>query len=259
MEVSDDDDHVFLVCTNPDDPIDETTETLNQEILVSTTDLLVWDSPAILSFQTIKVQAHRSRLIEQSLYFRGLLSGSFSESCLGSITISWNVRVFMQILKHMYGVSLDIAMDNIIPLYEGALYFGVETLLLKCETWLSEVFSPKGFQSTQIQIEDLIETWKFGLEHGSEFILNLCVGYLARNFMWAMHSNSFRKIPYDLLLSSVKHSHLTVDSEMHLSDALLFWLESNMESLDRPCENEGNCSGILKQVSLYASLLMLRP
>jgi hypothetical protein len=53
---------------------------------------------------------------------------------------------------------------------QGALYFGVETLLLKCETWLSEVFSPNGFQLTQIQMEDLIQIWKFGLDHGTSLL-----------------------------------------------------------------------------------------
>nr|KYP71091.1 LRR and BTB/POZ domain-containing protein FBL11 [Cajanus cajan] len=275
MEVShdDDDDHIILLCTNTD-PI-ETTQTLNDEILVSTTDILAWDFPTILTFPTIKVQAHRNRLVEQSLYFRGLLDGSFSESCLGSITINWNVSEFLQILKHMCGCVLDIALDNFFPLYEGALYFGVETLLLKCETWLSEAFSPKGFQSTQIQLEDLIQIWKFGSDLASDFILHLCMGYLARNFtracainsnlmpwnvcsiMWAKHSNFFGKLPYDLLLSSVKHPHLTVDSELHVSDALLLWLESNLENFERPSKAEDDCNEILKQVRLHINLFLL--
>lgn len=106
--------------------------------------------------------------------------------------------------------------------------------------------------------------------------------------MWAKKNNFFREVPYNLLLSSVKHPHLTVDrlfmkwlhlihcillcmfedfnviiyyldSEMHLSDALLLWLESNMENLERRSEAEDNYNGILKQVSLYVSLLILRP
>ncbi|CAL5194201.1 unnamed protein product [Lathyrus oleraceus] len=247
VSVSDDDDQVILVCTNPNDPI-QTTQIINQEILLSTTDILCSDLTSFLTFRTIKIQAHRNRLIEQSLYFRGLLSGSFRESCLGSITINWNLSVFMQILKHMCGFPLDITTENILPLYEGALYFGVETLLLKCETWFSEVFSPKGFRLMQIQMEDLIQIWKFSLDHASDFILHLCISYLARNFMWAKQNNLFGKIPYNLLLSSVKHPHLTVDSEMHLSDALLLWLESNMENLERLSEAEDNYNGILKQI-----------
>ncbi|KAK8473609.1 hypothetical protein PHAVU_001G188000 [Phaseolus vulgaris] len=248
MEVSDDDDggHVFLVCTNTDSI--QAAETLNNEILVSTTDILAWDLPTILTFPTIKVQAHPNRLIEQSLYFRGLLSGNFSESCLGSISINWNVSEFLQILKHMCDCVLDITLDNFFPLYEGALYFGVESLLLKCEVWLSEVLSPEGFQSTQIKMEDLIQIWKFGSDRASDYVLHLCMGYLARNFMWAKHSNFFVKLPFDLLLSSVKHPHLTVDSELHLSDALLLWLESNLENLERPSKTEDNCNGILKQI-----------
>jgi hypothetical protein len=53
---------------------------------------------------------------------------------------------------------------------QGALYFGVETLLLKCETWLSEAFSPNKFRLTQIQKEDLIQIWKFGLDHGTSLL-----------------------------------------------------------------------------------------
>ncbi|XP_014495994.1 BTB/POZ domain-containing protein FBL11 isoform X2 [Vigna radiata var. radiata] len=246
MEVSDDEDeHVFLVCTNTDSI--QTTETLNDEILLSTADILSWDLPTILTFPTIKVQAHSNRLIEQSMYFSGLLSGNFSESCLGSISINWNVNDFLQILKHMCDCVLDITLDNFFPLYEGALYFGVESLLLKCEMWLSEVLSPEGFQSTQIKMEDLIQIWKFGSDRASDYILHLCMGYLARNFMWAKCSKFFVKLPYDLLLSSVKHPHLTVDSELHLSDALLLWLESNLESLERPSKTEDNCIEILKQ------------
>ncbi|XP_052728814.1 BTB/POZ domain-containing protein FBL11 isoform X2 [Vigna angularis] len=247
MEVSDDEDElVFLVCTNTDSI--QTAETLNDEILLSTADILSWDLPTILTFPTIKVQAHSNRLIEQSMYFSGLLSGNFSESCLGSISINWNVSDFLQILKHMCDCVLDITLDNFFPLYEGALYFGVESLLLKCDMWLSEVLSSEGFQYTQIKMEDLIQIWKFGSDRASDYILHLCMGYLARNFMWAKRSKFFVKLPYDLLLSSVKHPHLTVDSELHLSDALLLWLESNLENLERPSKTEDNCIEILKQI-----------
>ncbi|KAK7244939.1 hypothetical protein RIF29_39768 [Crotalaria pallida] len=250
--VSNDDEHVILVCTNPN-PVPTEAETPNEEtLLLSTADILTWDLPTILSFPTIKVLTHRDRLVEHSSYFRGLLKGSFSESCLDSIAIQWNLHEFIQILKHIYGCPLDITSDTFLPLYEAALYFGVETLLLKCKMWFSEVFSPKGFQTTQIQIEDLIEIWKFGLEHATDFILDSCMGYLARNFMWAMHSKFFGKIPYDMLLSSMKHPHLTVDSEMHLADALLLWLGSNMENLESPSEAEAedSCNGILKHIRL---------
>ncbi|XP_045795974.1 BTB/POZ domain-containing protein FBL11 isoform X1 [Trifolium pratense] len=244
VSVSDDDDEVILVCTNLDHHPIQTT----QEILLSTTDIIVSDLSTFLNFHTIKIQIHRNRLIEQSMYFRGLLGGSFSESCLGSITINWKLPVFVQILKHMCGCPLDITTENVLSLYEGALYFGVEALLLKCETWFSEVFSPNGFRLTQIQMEDLIQIWTYGLDHASDFTLNLCIGYLARNFMWAKQNICFGKIPYNLLLSSVEHPHLTIESEMHLSDALLLWLESNMENLERQSETEDNYIGILKQV-----------
>ncbi|XP_039683385.1 BTB/POZ domain-containing protein FBL11 isoform X3 [Medicago truncatula] len=247
VSVSDDEDDqlILLVCTNPTPTPDPYHNHPIEEFL---TDIILSDLSTFLNFHTIKLHAHRNRLIHHSLYFRGLLSGSFSESCLGSITINWNLPVFMQILKHIYGCSLDITSQNVLPLYEGALYFGVDTLIVKCEDWFSEVFSRNEFPSTQIQTEDLIQIWKFASDHASDFILHLCIGYLARNFMWAKKNNFFREVPYNLLLSSVKHPHLTVDSEMHLSDALLLWLESNMENLERRSEAEDNYNGILKQI-----------
>ena len=71
--VSDDEDDevILLVCTNSSD------DHPNEEILVSITDILVSDLSTFLNFHTIKLHAHRNRLIQHSFYFRGLLSGSF--------------------------------------------------------------------------------------------------------------------------------------------------------------------------------------
>ncbi|KAI4348997.1 hypothetical protein L6164_009656 [Bauhinia variegata] len=247
MESSSDDEYVILVCTDPDST--ETDTCKEEDILVSTRDILSWDVPTILRFHTIKVEAHRNTCIEQSSYFRCLLSGSFSESCSDSIFINCNVRALIYILKYIYGCPLDITSDNFLLLYEGALYFGVERLLMECKTWLSEVSSSKGVQSTQIKMDDLIQIW-IHLKLASVFILDLCTGHLARKFMWAIHTDSFRKIPYDMLLSSVNHPDLTVDSEMHLSDALLIWLESNGENVASMIKVEDNCNAILKLIRL---------
>lgn len=245
MESSSDDEHVILVCKNPDST---ETESGKEEIHLSATDILNRDLQTILRFPTIKIRARRSRLIEQSSYFRGLLCGSFSESCLGYTIVEWNVLPFMDILKYLYDCPLEITSDNFLSLYEGALYFGVDSLLLGCKMWFSDVSSPKGSQPIQMQMEDIILIWKFGLEHESDFMLELCTSYLARNFMWASHSTLFEKIPYNMLLSSIEHPHLTVDSEMHLSDALLHWLECNFENMETLGRAEYNCDRLLKQI-----------
>ncbi|KAF8397867.1 hypothetical protein HHK36_016792 [Tetracentron sinense] len=82
---------------------------------------------------------------------------------------------------------------------QGALFFGVEALLLKCKTWFSKVALIRGLHSLQIPLDAMIEIWNFGLEHGEyffdhrsmletiDFIPELCTGYLARNFVaWEM-------------------------------------------------------------------------
>ncbi|XP_041024898.1 BTB/POZ domain-containing protein FBL11 isoform X4 [Juglans microcarpa x Juglans regia] len=247
MASSSDDDFIILICSNPN-PIEA--KTPHEEIHISTTDILSWDLPTILSYPTVKVHACRNRLIEKSSYFQGLLCGSFSESCLDSTSIQWNLEIFVHVLKCIYGCPLHFTSKNFVPLFEGALYFGVETLISKCKTWFSEVSSPKGSGSLQIELDDLIHIWIFGLEFAIEFLPELCAGYLARNFMWAMTSKVFGDVPYNLLLSCLDHPYLTVDSEMHLSEALLVWLNANSKQLENFSRTGENCHGIFRHVRI---------
>ncbi|XP_024188680.1 BTB/POZ domain-containing protein FBL11 isoform X2 [Rosa chinensis] len=246
MASSSDDDFITVVCTNPKAVTTTTTAAAEREVLISVSDIQSWDLPAILYCQTLKVKAHRNRLIQHSSYFHGLLSGSFSESGLDCIAIEWNLETFVDVLNCIYGCPLDVTFDNFLPLIEGALYFGVEMLLTKCKTWFSEVASSE--VPPQMQLDDLIYIWSFGLEHACDFLPELCASYLARNFMWAISVNCFVDIPYELLLSCVKNINLTVDSEMHLADALLIWLDANTARMEGLNVNGGDCTGILKQI-----------
>ncbi|KAL6138398.1 hypothetical protein ACLB2K_063681 [Fragaria x ananassa] len=239
-----DDDFITVVCTNL--KATATTATANTEVFISVTDIQSWDLPAILSCRSLKVKAHRSRLIHHSSYFHGLLTGSFSESGLDCIAIEWNLETFVDVSNCIYGCALDVTFDNFLPLIEGALYFGVEMLLTRCKTWFSEDASLE--VPPQIQLEDLIYIWSFGLEHACDFLPELCASYLARNFMWAISINYFVDIPYKLLLSCVKNINLTVDSEMHLADALLIWLNAKTARMEGLNGNEDDCTCILEQI-----------
>lgn len=47
---------------------------------------------------------------------------------------------------------------------QGALYFGMETILSKCKTWLINAISANGV--TLLQLDDLVSIWRFGSELG---------------------------------------------------------------------------------------------
>ena len=49
---------------------------------------------------------------------------------------------------------------------QAALYFGVEMLLTRCKSWFSMVASSEA--PPQIQLDELIYIWIFGLEHGGK-------------------------------------------------------------------------------------------
>ncbi|KAL5743171.1 hypothetical protein ACOSP7_029903 [Xanthoceras sorbifolium] len=245
---SGDDEFVILLCTNlnPKEPV----IARDREICISTQDIHRWDFDTILRHQTVRLQANRKSVVEHSSYFRGLLCGSFSESSLDCIEVQWNLEMFMNILKCIYGCPLDVTSSNFLPLFEGALYFGVDMLLSECRAWLSTVSLSKNPRSQQLLLDDLIHIWNFGLEHAIDFVPALCASYLARNFMWAMSNKFFRSIPYNLLFDCVKHPCLTVDSEMHLCDALLIWLDANAEQFDCLSTTEDALTEILKEIRI---------
>ncbi|KAF5945189.1 hypothetical protein HYC85_015417 [Camellia sinensis] len=248
LNSDDDDDWVLLRCTDPHQT--DPPESDHTEILISTADISTWDFPTILTHQFFIV-----KLIQHSSYFRGLLCGTFSDSGLNCISIKWNLETFMSILKIIFDFPVDVTSNNFLLLFEGALFFGVELLLLKCKAWLIDVTSLKDLCSLQIQLDDLINIWKFGIEHASDFIPELCTSYLARNFMCATHCNSFLHIPCNLLVSCIKHPDLTVDSEWHLADALIVWLAANTEQFESSSSTRDDCNGILKESTSMMNVL----
>ncbi|XP_055807425.1 BTB/POZ domain-containing protein FBL11 isoform X2 [Solanum dulcamara] len=114
---------------------------------------------------------------------------------------------------------------------KAALFFGVDKLLLVCRSWLDYVTSEVRIWPPQLCLEDLVHIWDYGRENAIDFIPQL-TGYLARNFIWMASCDSFHNVPFELLLSCVKHPCLTVDSEKHLCDAILLWLATNTNPSD---------------------------
>ncbi|KAL8505061.1 hypothetical protein ACS0TY_016319 [Phlomoides rotata] len=226
----DSDDLVTLVCSELNcSNLDEIPDEFDAIIISAA---VINHLPSNLAHKVLKIEANRNRLVEESSYFRGLLSGSFSESGLDPISIHWNVESFASVLRIIYGCQVEISSDNFVPLYEAALFFGVDKILVKCKLWLAEVTSFKGLQSPQLCLYGLTHIWKYGLEHANDFILQHCTSYLARNFTWALSFNSYTDVPYELLCSCTQHPDLTVDSEKQLCDAILLWLSANTTKSD---------------------------
>lgn len=255
MASSSEDDCVILLCTSSG-PVDaDFSGEETEESFISTADILSWDLPSLLRSSTIKIKANRTRLIEESTYFCGLLGGSFSESSLNSISIQWNLEAVLNVIRCIYGCRVNITSENFLILFEGALYFGVDSLLSHCKSWFLRVSSSSYPLQIQIRLYDLILIWSFSRRHGIDFFQELCEGYLARNFMSAMSSKCFKYVSCDLLLICVKHPDLTVESEMHLADGLLTWLEVNKEKLESSSKAGCGSVDILKQIR--SSLLPL--
>ncbi|GAB2300695.1 hypothetical protein Dimus_034733 [Dionaea muscipula] len=218
------------------------------EISISTADISDWESPAILAHPIVRVKANRKRLVQESSYFSALLGGSFSESGMRSIPVHWNLGTFLDVIKCIHGCVLEVSSSNFLSLFQAALYFGVEILLLECGSWLSD-------DSNEIELDDLVHIHSFAFDHGVDSIRERCVSYMARNFMSVVACGNFVDAPWFLLVSCIEHPHLTVDSERHLSEALLAWVSANAQRPKPTNQNEYDSTSVLKQIR--ASLLPL--
>ena len=63
--------------------------------------------------------------------------------------------------------------DSVIPILQAALYFGVDRLVLECKTWFCDIMCKQGLSSEELELDDFVQLWDFGLEHGMPFSSNL--------------------------------------------------------------------------------------
>lgn len=159
---------------------DEETST---SISISTSDIESWNLDSILRYKIVRVHTSRSRLVQESSYFRGLLGGSFSESSLHLVSIQWDIEAVLGVLQFIYSCSLNVTPNNFLLLLEAALFFGVDNLYLECESWFRHITSAKGLHIRERPLETILEIWKFGWEHGITFLRELCEGYLSQHFV----------------------------------------------------------------------------
>ncbi|EFH57789.1 predicted protein [Arabidopsis lyrata subsp. lyrata] len=181
----------------------------SQEISISASEIVSWGLSKILSYGRVKVRARQVFmllistldlywLIEESSYFHGLLSGSFSESGLDHISVEWNPETFLNLLMCLYGYSIDITSSSL---------FDVRFFWRICARSLC------GLSFKEFRMYHLL----------FQFILP----------------------------SSIKHPHLTVDSEMHLADALLIWLDAGrrMSDFSESSSSQDNTINLMEQLT----------
>lgn len=255
VDGEDDGDWVVLECRHPNlIELSPETAAVIAEISISAADISSWDLPFILNHQILKIKVNRTRLIEQSSYFRSLLSGNFSESSMFCVSIHWSLDVFLHILRFIHGCHTEVTISTFLPLCHAALYFGLERLVSECRNWFSDKIMMEGL-SSQVRLDELVQFWEFGLEHAIDWISGLCISYVARNFMWALSCDTFVHLPYRFLVSCIKHPHLTVDSERRFCEALLAWLHANMEPLEQAGSTEDCGSDKVTTTHEWTSIL----
>lgn len=78
------------------------------------------------------------------------------------VLVQWNQPTFLSLLATLFGSPVDVTSENFLSLFEGALYFGMETIISKCKMWLTKAMSVNG--PPLVQVNDLVGIWEFGSE-----------------------------------------------------------------------------------------------
>jgi hypothetical protein len=137
-----------------------------------------------------------------------------------------------------------------VPLLEVALFFGVEILVMECKSWCVQTLSSKKMKISGGLLRQLIEICNFVADNGLHIILDLYTDFFALNFGGIMHCDSFTELPHALLKACISHPLLTIDSERHLCEALLNWLENNFQCSKFSSKVGENSFDILEKVRI---------
>ncbi|GFZ02482.1 hypothetical protein Acr_15g0010900 [Actinidia rufa] len=207
-----DDDLVVLKCNDPHrtDPEADLTE-----IFVSTAEICSWDLVSILTHEIVTVKASRNRQLLLLVHLRFCFQiqaqkiSYFCSNCV-SLTGSSNIpRIFV------VSFAEALANDFIPELCTSYLARNFVCALLLCLAIIYSNIHPTA-----------VHDWK----------------------MWAIYCNSFPYVPDNLLVSSIKHPDLTIDSERHLANAFIVWLSASTGQFESLGSTRNDWSGILEEL-----------
>ncbi|KAH7516529.1 hypothetical protein FEM48_Zijuj10G0144700 [Ziziphus jujuba var. spinosa] len=230
----DNDELINIVCTSPNQLEAETSD---NEILISTADILSWDFPAILSHGTIKA-CGKLFLFPWSAQWKFLSA------------LYFGIRMLLEKCRTWFSeeapskVPPEIDLDNLIGIWNFSFDHAYDALPELCAIYLAKTFW---------LILDLLDM--VGFEMGIGLVCGSITDHIMSfNTAWATSSELFVNLPYHLLRSSVMQPYLTIESEMHLSVALFSWFDANVH-LEELSATENDYTSILKQI--HVSLLPL--
>lgn len=168
-------------------------------------------SDVTLKFDSHEYKAHKAVLAYSSEFFSRLLLSEFKESAQSLITLKFpdSQNVFPDLLAFMYGGSITLTLESVIPVLAMADHYLIKDLVSVCTEYLS----------AHIQKENVLVIVKSALNFHFEDIITKCIAVIAKNFCFITSDYIF--FPPSLFLQLLSHPGLVVKNEYALYE--LVW------------------------------------
>jgi hypothetical protein len=95
----------------------------------------------IISSEGEKIYAHKI-LLSRIQYFENLFNTNFIENTQNEIIINAiTTKILLKVIKYIYTTIINIEIEEAVPLYEAANYFGLDDLKKLCEDKILSIAS----------------------------------------------------------------------------------------------------------------------
>lgn len=205
----------------------------------------------------VEVSSWRWLLSLRSEPFRALLMGRFKESSQSVIEIpDADPGMFSLLLKFLVCGTVEITMENALPLLSLADRYAVETLRKACGDFVLRMLSPP----------NALQLWCFARKYNDEDLSQRCIDVIDANGADIFDDeNCLEGVPPTLVMELCKRRSLQVD-EMALFTAICRWLSSRathekpvpagtkmVDTTSASSEEDGDGGGVSSDTHTHAS------
>lgn len=176
---------------------------------------------AVLIAGDNEVKAHRVVLAANSLYFRDMFIGEFSEPDGVPIVIEEvDEHSLTCLIEFAYTSHIKLTQSNVYKLFEAADVLQFQGVKNACFR----------FFRSQMNKSNCIRTWMFAESHNCTELLEAALKFIEVNFLDIVRGNEFLNVEAETISKIVSLEDIAITCEEQVYEAVLGWINHDKEA-----------------------------